>query len=560
MSRVLSLLERSGTITSEQYTQAVELAAREGDSAAERALVEQGVDEVAIAQTTAQAFGLEFMALDDAEVDPATLSAVPQEIFRRHVVFPVQLTARRITLAVSDPRNLNAVDDVSTATGLAVQTVVSPRSQLVEMIDRYFRSDEELTAIHNELEEGSAGVRRASSSESLEDGDDEGSPVVRFVNLVLMQAIRDRASDIHIEPMERSIRVRYRIDGVLHTMNDAPIASAPGVVSRLKVMAGLDISEKRRSLDGRFSVTLGDRSVDMRIATLPTVWGEKVVLRILEGHSSTLSVNRLGMSKSNLQQFQTAYRRPHGLVLVTGPTGSGKSTTLYTAISDINTDSVNIITVEDPVEMRIPGITQVQVNPKAGLTFATALRSILRSDPDVVLIGEIRDQETAQIAVEAALTGHLVFSTLHTNDAASSVSRLTEMGVEPYLLSASLRAMVAQRLVRRLCASCRVAGHADPELLEASMLRGFISASDAIFHPSAEGCRDCSNTGYRGRIAVHEVLTVDDSLSGLIARAASPSELQNQAVAGGMSTLAKDGALKVKHGVTSLEEILRISS
>lgn len=560
MSRVLRLLEQSGKITSEQHAMASEVAAQRGEYAAERSLAEQGVDDVDIAEATAQAFGLAFMSLDGIEVDQHLLSLVPQEISRRHLVFPVQSTSRRITVATSDPRNLNAVDDVSTATGLSVAVVVSPRSQLVDMIDRHLRSDEELTAIHDELEERTAGARQTLSAESLEDTEGDGSPVVRFVNLILMQAIRDRASDVHIEPMERSIRVRYRIDGVLHTMNDAPIASAPGVVSRLKVMAGLDISEKRRPLDGRFSVSMGDRSVDMRIATLPTVWGEKIILRILEGHSASLSVNRLGMSKQNLQLFQSAYQRSHGLVLVTGPTGSGKSTTLYTALSDINTDAVNIITVEDPVEMRIPGVTQVQVNPKAGLSFATSLRSILRSDPDVVLVGEIRDKETAQIAVEAALTGHLVFSTLHTNDAASSVTRLTEMGVEPYLLSASLRAMVAQRLVRRLCQACRVPGHADPELLERSALRGLVSPADAIFHPSADGCRECAHTGYRGRLAVHEVLTVDDQLSGMIARAAGPSEIHQQAVASGMSSLAKDGALKLKHGVTSFEEILRISS
>ncbi|GAA4749560.1 hypothetical protein GCM10025783_22350 [Amnibacterium soli] len=377
---------------------------------------------------------------------------------------------------------------------------------------------------------------------------------MRFVNLLISQAIQDRASDIHIEPGEHELRVRYRIDGVLNEVQAAPTSVQAGVISRLKVMAELDIAERRRPQDGRISVLHQGRKIDLRVATLPTVYGEKIVMRILDSSGSAKTMADLNMIGRNFEAFKSAYTRPNGMLLVTGPTGSGKSTTLYTAIQEVSKPSVNVITVEDPVEYRMAGINQVQINAKAGLTFASALRSILRSDPDVVLIGEIRDHETAQIAVEAALTGHLVMSTLHTNDAPSAVTRLVEMGIEPYLVASALVGVVAQRLARRLCDKCKRPTTYDEDYLARIGL--LIEEDEEVFVPV--GCSQCANTGYRGRIAIHEVMSVTEEVERLTVAHASASEIGRAAVGQGMVSLRQDGWNKVAAGLTSIEEVLRV--
>jgi type IV pilus assembly protein PilB len=385
----------------------------------------------------------------------------------------------------------------------------------------------------------------------------DDAPIVRYVNLLITQAIADRASDIHLEPTEDDLRVRFRIDGVLHEIMRSPKQIASGVISRLKIMADINIAERRKPQDGRLSVTVEGKKIDLRVATLPTVWGEKVVMRVLDNSTAQLSLSDLGFEPANYASYAESFGKPYGMILVTGPTGSGKSTTLYATLNIVSTPEKNCITVEDPVEYRLAGINQVQVNAKAGLTFASALRSILRSDPDVVLIGEIRDHETAQIAIEAALTGHLVLSTLHTNDAPSAITRLVEMGIEPFLVGSAVDAVLAQRLARRLCSRCKEAYVPTAEQLRQAR---FPWSEDRelpeLFRPV--GCAACSKTGYKGRLALHEVMQVSEEVERLAVERASGAAIGEVARAQGMTTLRQDGLAKVLAGSTSLEEILRV--
>ncbi|MBN9376692.1 MAG: type II/IV secretion system protein, partial [Cellulomonas sp.] len=386
---------------------------------------------------------------------------------------------------------------------------------------------------------------------------DDDAPIVRYVNLLVTQAITDRASDIHIEPTEKDLRVRYRIDGVLHEVQRSPKNIQGGVISRVKIMSEIDIAEKRKPQDGRMSVVHSGRKIDLRVATLPTVWGEKIVMRILDNSTASLDLRDLSFLDRNYETYHASYSKPYGMILVTGPTGSGKSTTLYATLNAVSRPEINVITVEDPVEYRLPNINQVQVNPKAGLTFAGALRSILRSDPDVVLLGEIRDHETAQIAIEAALTGHLVLSTLHTNDAPSAITRLIEMGIEPFLVGSALDCVVAQRLARRLCEKCKAEYRPTPEdLLSARFPWQPGEPMPELFRPV--GCVSCSRTGYHGRMALHEVMPVTEEIERHAVSHSSSAEIAATALKQGMVALRDDGWEKVRLGQTSIEEILRV--
>lgn len=499
--------------------------------------------------------GIAFVELLDYPIDRAAISLISPATCRRHEVLPIGINNGRLILAMADPGNVVAIDDVRTSARMEVEPVGVERSDLLAAIDRFLRADDELSDLTTAL------VEKNASAESMDSGPMESSeddaPIVRFVNLLISQAIADHASDIHIEPAEHDVRVRYRIDGVLHEMQTAPKSIQSGVISRLKIMSDIDIAERRKPQDGRMSVIHGGRKIDLRVATLPTVWGEKIVMRILDNPNSSLDVHDLALLDRNFTAYETSYSKPYGMILITGPTGSGKSTTLYTTLGAVARPEINVITVEDPVEYRMKGINQVQVNPKAGLTFASALRSILRSDPDVVLIGEIRDHETAQIAVEASLTGHLVLSTLHTNDAPSAITRLTEMDIEPFLVGSALDCVVAQRLTRRLCGHCKILVEHDPEYL-ANLRFEFDpdQVPPTIFRPV--GCPLCSHTGYRGRIAVHEVMTVTEEIERLAVARASSAEIGRMAREQGMISLREDGWAKVKLGLTSIEEILRV--
>ena len=552
MRRLLEQLIRGGYVPRETMEEAV---AAVGERRAERELLRRGVlTEEQLARALASASGLPFVDLLATEVDPRAVARLAPELCRRHSVLPIAVSAHHLTLAMLDPGDVIALDDVTGSTGLAVRQVVATPEAMQTALDRYVRLDEQIADLSSELSETATSLSSASATESLED-DDEDAPIVRFVNLIISQAIQDRASDIHIDPSETQLRVRYRIDGVLHDTQVAPPAIKDGVISRLKIMSGIDIAEKRRPQDGRISVMHSGRSIDLRVATLPTVWGEKIVMRILDNTAEKMRLRDLQMSERNLDVFSESFHRPHGMLLVTGPTGSGKSTTLYTTLSEIARPEINVITVEDPVEYRMGGIAQMQVNPRAGLTFASALRSILRGDPDVVLVGEIRDGETAQTSIEAALTGHLVLSTLHTNDAPSAVTRLIEMGIEPFLVASALDAVVAQRLARRLCRECVVMRTPDPGLL-ANL--GFTIPGGEAQVGEPQGCSRCSGTGYRGRVALHEVMRVTEGIERLAVARASGLELRQLAIEEGMVPLREDGWRKVLGGLTSLEEVLRV--
>ena len=526
------------------------------DEEAVKQLVERGmVTPVQVASARAAQADLPFVELIDFPVDRTAIAMVPSAICRRHLVLPIGLVGDILTLAMADPGNVFAIDDVRAIARMQVKPVVAEESDLRAAIDRFHRADGELNDLTTALEEENSASTDmvVAGSDAIEDD----APIVRFVNLLISQGIQDKASDIHIEPAEYDMKVRYRIDGVLHEMQSAPKAIQNGVISRLKIMSEIDIAERRKPQDGRMSVSHGGRKIDLRVATLPTVWGEKVVMRILDNNASTLSMENLALLPRNFEAFKSSYVKPYGMILVTGPTGSGKSTTLYTTLSTVAKPEINVITVEDPVEFRMPGINQVQVNPKAGLTFASALRSILRSDPDVVLIGEIRDHETAQIAIEASLTGHLVLSTLHTNDAPSAITRLTEMDIEPFLVGSALDCVVAQRLARRLCDRCKQAYQPNPHDLM-NMRVGYDGTTSAPMLYRPVGCTNCSNTGYRGRIALHEVMLVTEEIERLAVSRASSAEITAVAVSQGMATLRLDGWAKAQLGHTSVEEILRV--
>jgi type IV pilus assembly protein PilB len=513
------------------------------------------LSEVRLAQALAEMAGIAFVELLNYPIDRAAVSLVSPTICRRHEVLPIALSNGRIVLAMADPGNVIAIDDVRAISHLQVEAVGVERSDLLAAIDRLLRADDELSDLTTALIEKDAPAE--SDNFGITDSPEGDAPIVRFVNLLVSQAIQDHASDIHIEPAERDLRIRYRIDGVLHEMPVAPKSIQNGVISRLKIMSDIDIAERRKPQDGRMSVSYGGRKIDLRVATLPTVWGEKVVMRILDNPNSSLDVRDLALLDYNFKAYETSYKKPYGMILVTGPTGSGKSTTLYTTLGAVAKPEINVITVEDPVEYRMAGINQVQVNPKAGLTFAGALRSILRSDPDVVLIGEIRDHETAQIAIQASLTGHLVLSTLHTNDAPSAITRLTEMDIEPFLVGSALDCVVAQRLTRRLCGHCKAPVIHDAEYLT-NLRFGFDAGQPTPIIYRPVGCTSCSNTGYRGRIAVHEVMTVTEEIERLAVARASSAEIGRLARQQGMITLREDGWSKVKLGLTSVEEILRV--
>lgn len=527
------------------------------DEAVAQDLLSRGVVTPAeLARVRAIQAGVPFLELVDHPVDRTAVALVSGAICKRHGVLPVGFAEDRLVLAMADPGDVFAIDDVRAAARMPVAPAVAEPEDLAAAIDRYIRADEELSDLSTTLEEETADEEGAAPGLNDEPSDDE-APIVRFVNLIVSQAIQDRASDIHIEPGEHALRVRYRIDGVLHEMQNAPKAVQNGVISRLKIMSEIDIAERRRPQDGRMSIVHGGRQVDLRVATLPTVWGEKVVMRILDNTNTSLTLRDLNLLDRNLETFQAAYSKPYGMILVTGPTGSGKSTTLYTTLNAVSRPEINVITVEDPVEYRMAGINQVQVNPKAGLTFASALRSILRSDPDVVLLGEIRDHETAQIAIEASLTGHLVLSTLHTNDAPSAVTRLTEMNIEPFLVGSALDCVVAQRLARRLCERCKKPVPYDVEALRA--LRFPVDADRPVprlYGPA--GCTACSNTGYRGRLALHEVMAVTEEIERLTVARASSADIARVAREQGMLTLREDGWQKVMSGLTSVDEVLRV--
>jgi type IV pilus assembly protein PilB len=571
------LLVKANLITEAQLNEAVRIQRLEGKRLSS-VLVKLGfITEPALVEFFSRQYSTPVINLSEYKIDPALLKLIPYETVKKYQLMPLSKDGASLRLAMADPSNNLAIDDVRFLTGMKVSAYVAAESSIAEAIEKYYQKKEpvRLTVPGKEQPETGKGVPDeqdlskviGSAVEDItivEEREDKEflreveAPIVKLVNGILINAIRTRVSDIHIEPSEDVLRVRYRIDGVLQSVHRLPVKIKNAITARVKIMSHLDISERRLPQDGRIKLKLGEgREVDFRVSTLPTLFGEKVVMRILDKGSMQLDLTRLGFDDKPLENILDAIERPYGMILVTGPTGSGKTTTLYSALSRLNKPDVNIITAEDPIEYTFFGINQVQVKEEIGLTFASALRSFLRQDPDIIMVGEIRDFETAEIAVKSALTGHLVLSTLHTNDAPSTITRLTNMGIEPFLVSSSLIMIIAQRLVRKICENCKV----EQEVAENALLKiGF--PHDRIKDTKCymgSGCPDCNRTGYKGRIALYEVMPLNQEIREMILQGASNYEIKTAAVKQGMATLRQSGINKVIAGVTSLEEVLRVT-
>ncbi len=553
--RTGEILVAAGSITTEQLEEAL-LLQREDPREVGKILLSLGhVTKSNLAKALARRHRLDYAEITERDVDRQVASVVDRRVLRKHGVIPLRVEGGRLIVATSEPNNFYALEDLTMLSGYPVTPVVAVDDEIERVFNKVFAVGEEVTDLLEEAA-GETGEEYGDLEIGVEASPDE-KPIIRLVSAILQQAVAEEASDIHVEPRARELAVRMRVDGVLREAMSVPPKLQGGVIARLKILANLDIAERRLPQDGRFSVRLGGRKIDLRAATLPTVFGEKVVLRLLDTASVEVDLLKLGFAPKALEGYQEVFRRPYGTILVTGPTGSGKSTTLYATLKELNSSERNIITVEDPVEYRLGGVNQVQVSPKVGLTFASALRSILRSDPDVVMIGEIRDFETAKISVEAALTGHLVLATLHTNDAPAAVARLTEMGVEPFLTASAVDCVIAQRLARRLCENCKQSVEMEREVLEALNFPFEHVPEDRWTFHRAVGCERCGDTGYRGRVGIYEMMIVGEEIRETILRRGSAGELTRAAEREGMVRLREDGLLKAAQGVTTIEEVLK---
>lgn len=583
------LLVAANLITPEQLKQALELQRREGGRIGSK-LVKLGfVTEDKIVSFLSKQYGVPAINLSEYKIDPNIIKLIPKDLAQKHLIIPVTRVGPNLTIAMADPTNVFAIDDVKFITGYNVEVVVASESAIIEAISRYYGASlvlsqgprepvapgatkksettpeiniEDLTQELGDMDKiAETAVQVIETEEEVGEGEvvkDVDAPIVKLANAILINAINQRASDIHIEPYENSLRVRYRVDGVMYTVQTLPTKIKGALTSRIKIMSKLDIAERRLPQDGRIKLKLGkDREIDFRVSTLPCLFGEKVVLRLLDKSNLQIDLTKLGFEKEQLDDFMDAISKPYGMILVTGPTGSGKTTTLYSALNHLNKPDVNIMTAEDPVEYNFMGINQVQIKEEIGLTFAAALRSFLRQDPDIIMVGEIRDFETAEIAVKAALTGHLVLSTLHTNDAPSTITRLLNMGIEPFLVSSSVILILAQRLCRKICPNCKTEEHVPPQAL---IKLGFKEEeAHTIKVYKGKGCPACNNKGYKGRIALYEVMPIKEELKELILEGASAGELKKAAIKLGMKTLRMSGLTKIKEGITTIEEVLRVT-
>lgn len=551
--RLGDALVKDGMISEEQLQKALELQKGSGRKLGETLIDAGMVTEEIIARVLSKQLGYESIDLQNISVSKDVLDLVTPSVLKKNRVLPIEYAPDNMNIlrvAMADPLDLDAMDDISIITGCQVEPLVSTPRSVMLAIDRFYGQAEVATALEDYAKERLIVEEEDAFSEDI-----NNSPIVILVKEMIEKAARQRASDIHIEPLEKKVRVRYRIDGALYEKGRYDVRILPAMVARVKIIGGMDISEKRKPQDGRITQIVDRTEYDIRVSVLPTVYGEKIVMRLASKNALNREKSQLGLKPVEMQQFDHILKNPHGILLVTGPTGSGKSTTLYTALSELNTEDVNIITVEDPVEANIDGINQVQVNNKANLTFASALRSILRQDPDIIMIGEIRDQETAGIAVQASITGHLVVSTLHTNSSASTITRLADMGVEPYLIADSVVGVIAQRLVRRLCPNCKKPHIATEEERE---LLGVKSEEPVqIYEPC--GCPQCDNMGYKGRIGVYEIMEMSQDLKTIISKNGSAEAIKEQAMKNGMHTLRMSAAEYVLSGVTSFNEMMKVS-
>jgi type IV pilus assembly protein PilB len=561
------LLVKSGRINQTQLQEALNLQKDQGGRLGTNLIKLGYLTDRQLVDSLSQHFKVPSVDLSAMEIDEGVVKIIPADIARKYTIFPVAKTGATVTVAMIDPTNVFAMDDVKFMTGYKVEPVVASETAIRSAIDRYYGSTHaiELKKVMEDLSEGEGGgdLELLDDEEELDlatlEEESEQAPVVKLVNLILTDAIKRGASDIHIEPYEKDYRVRYRIDGLLYEMMRPPLKLKEAITSRVKIMARLDIAEKRLPQDGRIKIKTKisgkAKDLDYRVSVLPTLFGEKIVMRLLDKDKLMLDMTKLGFEIDSLRRFEQAIMRPYGMVLVTGPTGSGKTNTLYSALSRINTAEVNIMTAEDPVEFNLMGINQVQMREQIGLNFAAALRSFLRQDPNIILVGEIRDFETAEVAIKAAMTGHLVLSTLHTNDAPSSINRLMNMGIEPFLVATSVHLVVAQRLVRRICTFCKEPMELPPPVLVSSGFSEAESRTLKLF--KGRGCERCNNTGYKGRVGLYEVMEIEDDLRELILSGASSFELRQKALQTGMISLRLSGLQKIRDGMTTVEEVVR---
>lgn len=554
--RIGDMLIDEHMITEEQLKQALPIA-QESQKKIGEVLVELGfVTEEGIAHALSRQLGIDVVTLNGAKIDEELLKLVNGTLLRKHTMIPFEYARDNLNVvhvAMADPMDMTAIDDFAIVSNMQVEPVIATTREIMMALDKYYGDSEAMLAAERYAKERE--LAEQAQQNQMANEDINSSPIVQLVKSMIEQGARQRASDIHIEALEKIVRIRYRIDGALYERFTYDIHLLPAIIARIKILGGMDIAEKRKPQDGRITMLIDRREFDIRVSVLPTVFGEKCVMRLAQKNNLTKDKSELGLSPEDMEEFNDILKNPHGMILVTGPTGSGKSTTLYTALNELNKEDVNIITVEDPVEANIDGVNQVQVNPKANLTFGTALRSILRQDPDIIMIGEIRDSETAEIAVQASITGHLVVSTLHTNSAAGTLTRLMDMGVESYLLADSMVGVIAQRLVRRLCPACKkqvLATGEEKELLE-------LGENDPVSLYRPCGCPQCSNTGYIDRIGIYEIMRITPELREAISHRKSTQEIQRVALEQGMRTLHASAVKLVREGITSVAEMMRVT-
>lgn len=551
------LLVKTGYITSETLKEVLKEQHRNGERLGKILVTKGFITEQNLIEALEFQLGIPHVVLAKREITPEVLALVPDHVAKKYKVFPVERKDNRLLLGMLDPTDVLALDNLRLLLNMEIQPVIVTEEDLERALSKYYGIKETVAEVFKDLDiefEETKKEEEPDVEELVED-----APIVRLVNLIISQAVKERASDIHLEPTEKELSIRYRVDGVLRQVMSSPKNTQAAIISRVKIISGMNIAEKRLPQDGRIQLRVEGIPVDLRVSCIPTVHGEKIVMRILFKSSILTRMEKLGFLPETLEEFRRIYRQPHGIILVTGPTGSGKSTTLSAVLNELNTPEVNIMTVEDPVEYQIPGVNQVQVNLKAGLTFAAALRSFLRQDPDIIMVGEIRDTETARIATQAALTGHLVLSTLHTNDAASSITRLIDMGIEPFLVASTVIGVVAQRLVRGICEGCKASYLLEPSHPYYQGVRENLTgySDEQLIFYRGKGCRQCNGTGYARRLAIHEVLLLEQDLRNIVSKDLPAGKIKEEAAKAGMQTLFKDGLLKSLQAKTTLEEIVR---
>ncbi len=560
--RIGELLVKENLLSAEQLRKAREVTRSKGGRLGAQITQLGFLDENELTDFVAKQYGVPSINLDEFEIEPAVIQLIPEEVAVKHTVIPVNRAGSTLILATADPSNIFALDDIKFLTGYNIQPVVAAEEAIRRAVEKYYDQSTSLEEVMGDFDDSDIDLVHDSDDVDVNTlaKESEDAPVIKLVNLVLTEAVKKGASDIHVEPYEKSFRVRYRIDGVLYEAMKPPMKLKNAITSRMKIMAALDIAERRLPQDGRIKLKMGrGREMDFRVSVLPTLFGEKVVMRLLDKSNLQLDMTKLGFEQQQLDVFLHCIHQPFGMVLVTGPTGSGKTTTLYSALADLNKTSENLSTAEDPVEFNLAGINQVQMHEEIGLNFAAALRSFLRQDPDIIMVGEIRDFETAEIAVKAALTGHMVLSTLHTNDAPSTINRLLNMGIEPFLVASSVNCIVAQRLARKVCEECR---EPDPEVSSDALVAAGMPAEVAkkVAPSKGRGCRTCADTGYKGRVALYEVMQLKDELKEFVLNGASALELKREAIRLGMKTLRASALSKLAEGTTTLAEVVRVSA